>query len=45
MKEFCVEAYTASWIEIFKAIVHDDGMTVEAYTASWIEIIRFCHKH
>ena len=33
-----VEAYTASWIEIFEVEEFPDSDTVEAYTASWIEM-------
>ena len=34
----CVEAYTASWIEITRFLFHWSNNIVEAYTASWIEI-------
>ena len=33
-----VEAYTASWIEIFSIARNGFPPRVEAYTASWIEI-------
>ena len=33
-----VEAYTASWIEMYRPMANPDSQTVEAYTASWIEI-------
>ena len=33
-----VEAYTASWIEMFLGHLWFTGTRVEAYTASWIEI-------
>ena len=33
-----VEAYTASWIEIWLSMTSTDNFAVEAYTASWIEI-------
>ena len=34
-----VEAYTASWIEIFKVDNVKKESPVEAYTASWIEMM------
>ncbi len=37
---FAVEAYTASWIEIFITHICLALCIVEAYTASWIEILR-----
>ena len=37
-----VEAYTASWIEIYQEKSYGYVWTVEAYTASWIEIIQSC---
>ena len=40
---FAVEAYTASWIEIWLSNSHCIRASVEAYTASWIEI--FCLNH
>ena len=38
---FCVpvEAYTASWIEIYPDLDFSNDTLVEAYTASWIEMI------
>ncbi len=33
-----VEAYVASWIEIFKSLISTPLSAVEAYVASWIEI-------
>ena len=35
---FAVEAYTASWIEIYICNSAWNEDTVEAYTASWIEM-------
>ena len=35
---FAVEAYVASWIEIFKSLISTPLSAVEAYVASWIEI-------
>ena len=37
---FAVEAYTASWIEIYYAVCIIQWRPVEAYTASWIEMMR-----
>ena len=34
-----VEAYTASWIEIYPDLDFSNDTLVEAYTASWIEIL------
>ena len=39
-----VEAYTASWIEIFSYLLSVFVLPVEAYTASWIEIFK-CSIH
>ena len=39
MDIFAVEAYTASWIEIFSTKTSFIMYCVEAYTASWIEIV------
>ena len=36
---YCVEAYTASWIEIKIEEETTELSTVEAYTASWIEMV------
>ena len=37
---FEVEAYVASWIEIFIFAFPPYGINVEAYVASWIEITK-----
>ena len=37
---FAVEAYTASWIEIYQEKSYGYVWTVEAYTASWIEMVK-----
>ena len=36
---FAVEAYTASWIEMYSTCPAFASIQVEAYTASWIEIL------
>ena len=36
---FAVEAYVASWIEIFLKLTNRKFWIVEAYVASWIEIL------
>ena len=37
---FAVEAYTASWIEIYQEKSYGYVWIVEAYTASWIEMVK-----
>ena len=41
---FAVEAYTASWIEIFARCKIRFASVVEAYTASWIEMLSLVRR-